>query len=62
MKSLVYIRTVLWGFAGIGSRGSNGDDLRKVKPLGLLGVAAVLLVAFGITLYGIATIAVSSLK
>lgn len=62
MKLLVYVRTVLWGFIGIGSRGSNSEDLTKVRPLGLLAVAAVLLALFGLTLYGVATLAVSSLQ
>lgn len=62
MKLLVYIRTVLWSFIGIGTRKGGSGDLAKVKPLGLLGVAAVLLAVFGATLYGLATFAVSTLK
>ena len=62
MKLLVYVRTVLWGFIGIGTHKSGREDLAKVRPLGLLGVAAVLLAVLGVTLYGVATFAVSTLK
>ncbi|MES2482353.1 MAG: DUF2970 domain-containing protein [Pseudomonadota bacterium] len=61
-KSLVYIRTVLWGFVGIGSRNGGADDLAKVKPLGLVAVAAVVLAVFGLTIFGLANLAVSTLK
>ena len=62
MNLLAYIRTVLWSFIGIGSRSGNGEDLAKVKPLGLLAVAAVLLAVFGFTIFGLANLAVSTLK
>lgn len=61
-KLLVYIRTVLWSFIGIGSRKGGADDLAKVEPLGLLAVAAVLLAVFGFTIFGLANLAVSTLK
>jgi hypothetical protein len=61
MKLLAYIRTVLWSFIGISSRTSNREDLTKVKPLGLLAVAAVILAIFGFTLFGLANLAVSTL-
>jgi hypothetical protein len=62
MKMLVYIRTVLWSLIGIGSRAGNSEDLGKVKPLGLLGVAAVLVAVFLLTLYGLVHLAVGTLK
>lgn len=62
MNLLVYVRTVLWGFIGIGTRKSGKADLAKVTPLGLLGVAAILLAVLGVTLYGLATFAVSTLQ
>jgi hypothetical protein len=62
MNLLAYFRTVLWGFLGVRRRASADQDIGKVKPLGLLGVAAVLLAVFGFTLYGLATFAVSTLK
>lgn len=62
MRLLVYFRTVLWSFIGIGSRASNGEDLAKVKPLGLLAVAGVLVLVFLGTLFGLAHLAVGSLQ
>jgi hypothetical protein len=62
MKLLAYFRTVLWSFIGISSRASNREDLAKVKPLGLLVVAAVVLAVFGFTLVGLANLAVSTLR
>lgn len=62
MNLLAYIRTVLWSFIGIGTRTSNREDLTKVKPLGLLVVATVILALFGFSLYGLANLAVSTLK
>jgi hypothetical protein len=62
MKLLAYIRTVLWSFFGIGSRASNREDLSKVKPLGLLVVAAVILDIFGFSLFGLANLAMSTLQ
>jgi hypothetical protein len=62
MNLLAYFRTVLWSFLGIRRRASADADMGKVKPLGLLGVAALLLAVFGFTLYGLASFAVSTLK
>jgi hypothetical protein len=62
MTLLAYIRTVLWSFIGIGSRASNREDLAKVKPLGLMVVAAVILALFGFSLFGLANLAVSTLQ
>jgi hypothetical protein len=62
MKLLVYFRTVLWSFAGIGSRASNSEDLGKVKPLGLLAAAVVLLAAFLGTIFGLVHLAVGTLE
>lgn len=62
MNLLVYFRTVLWSFVGIGSRATNSDDLAKVKPLGLLAVAGVLLAAFLATIFGLVHLAVGTLK
>jgi hypothetical protein len=62
MNLLAYIRTVLWSFIGIGARSGNSEDLAKVKPLVLLGVAAVLLVVFVVTIIALANLAVSTLK
>ena len=60
MKLLVYIRTVLWGFFGVGGRA--GEDLGKVKPLALVAVAAGLPAALGLPLVGLANLAVSTLQ
>lgn len=62
MKSLVYIRTVLWSFIGIGSRAKNSEDLAKVKPLGLLAVAFALVAVFLLTIFGLVHLAVGTLK
>lgn len=62
MKLLAYIRTVLWSFIGISSRTSNREDLANVKPLGLLVVAAVIAVIFGLSLVGLANLAVRTLQ
>lgn len=62
MNLLAYIRTVLWSFLGIRRRSSADEDMGKVKPLALLGVAAMMVAVLGFTLYGIATLAVSRLQ
>lgn len=62
MKLLVYLRTVLWSFIGIGSRASNSEDLAKVQPLGLLAAAVVLVAAFLLTIFGLVQLAVGTLK
>ena len=62
MNLLVYIRTVLWSFVGIGRRPGSSEDLAKVKPLGLFAVAIVLLATFLFTIFGLANLAVSTLK
>lgn len=62
MNLLVYIRTVLWSFVGIGRRSGSSEDLSKVKPLGLFAVAIVLLAIFLVTLFGLANLAVSTLQ
>lgn len=62
MKLLVYIRTVLWGFIGIGSGAKNREDLAKVKPFGLFAVAVALVGVFLVTVLGLANLAVSTLK
>jgi hypothetical protein len=40
-KLLVYIRTVLWSFIGIGTRKGGADDMAKGEPLGLLAVSTL---------------------
>ena len=62
MKSLVYFRTVLWGFIGIGSRAGNSEDLGKVRPLGLFAVAGILVAVFLGGIFGLVHLAVGSLK
>jgi len=62
MNLLAYFRTVLWGFLGVGRRCATNPDAAKVKPLGLLGVAAFLVAVFGFVLFGLANLAVSTLK
>lgn len=62
MNLLVYIRTVLWSFIGIGRRSGSSEDLAKVKPVGLFAVAIVLLAIFLVTLFGLANLAVSTLQ
>lgn len=62
MKLLVYFRTVLWSFIGIGGRSRNSEDLGKMKPLGLLAVAGVLLALFLMIIFGLVHLAVATLK
>jgi amino acid transporter len=62
MNLLANFRTVLWSFVGIGTSSTAGEDAAKVKPLALLGVAAILLIIFGVTVYGLAHFAVSTLQ
>lgn len=62
MNLLAYFRTVLWGFFGVRRRASAEKDMDKVKPLGLLAIAAVLLAVLGFILHGLASLAVSSFQ
>jgi amino acid transporter len=62
MNLLANFRTVLWSFVGIGTRSTAGEDAAKVKPLALLAIAAILLLVFGLTVYGLAHFAVSTLR
>jgi hypothetical protein len=62
MNLLAYFRTVLWGFLGIRRRSAATEDVANVSPLGLIGVAAVLLAVLGFTLLGLANLAVNTLK
>jgi hypothetical protein len=61
MGTLGYVRAVLWSFFGIRRRTAAGDELTKAEPLVLVVVAIVLAVVFGLTLYGLANLAVHSL-
>lgn len=59
METLSYVRTVLWAFFGVGRRRAARDQLAKGKPLVLITVALVLAALFGLTLWGLAKIAVA---
>jgi len=61
MGSLGYVRAVLWSFFGVRRRAAAEDELAKVRPLVLVAVAMVLAAVFGLTLYGLAHLAVHSL-
>jgi hypothetical protein len=52
---------VLWSFFGIRRRAAASDELAKVKPVALVGVALVLVLLFGLALWGFASLAVRSL-
>ena len=41
---------------------SNREDLVKIKPLGLLAFAAVIVAIFGFSLFGLANLAVRTLQ
>jgi hypothetical protein len=62
MGALVYVRMVLWSFFGIRRSAAAGDELAKVKPLAVLATAVVLASLFGLTLWGIANLAVGTLS
>jgi hypothetical protein len=62
MKSLVYFRMVLWSFLGIRRNSAAYEDMVKVGPLGLLAAAAILVALLGLTLFGLANLAVSTLE
>ena len=61
MGTLGYVRAVLWSFFGIRRRAAAGDELAKAKPLVLVAVTLALAAVFGLTLYGLANLAVHSL-
>ena len=61
MGTLGHVRAVLWSFFGIRRRAAADDELAKAKPLVLLAVAIALAAVFGLTLYGLANLAVRSL-
>jgi hypothetical protein len=61
MGSLGYVRAVLWSFFGVRRRAAADDGLAKARPLVLVAVAIVLAAVFGLTLCGLAHLAVRSL-
>lgn len=61
MGTLGYVRAVLWSFFGVRRRAAAGDELAKVKPMVLVVVAIALAAVFGLSLYGLANLAVRSL-
>ncbi len=61
MGTLGYVRTVLWSFFGIRRRAAAADELDKAEPLMLVAVAIALAAVFGLTLYGLAHLAVRTL-
>ncbi|XHS76863.1 DUF2970 domain-containing protein [Burkholderiaceae bacterium UC74_6] len=60
MSPIRYVRMVLWSFIGIGG-GAPRRELAEAKPLALIGVAVLLAALFGLTIWGLANLAVSSL-
>jgi hypothetical protein len=62
MTALVYVRMVLWSFFGIRRSAAAGEELTQVKPLAVLATAIVLASLFGLTLWGIAKLAVGTLS
>ncbi len=61
MSPIRYVRVVLWSFIGIGG-GAPRRDLSEVKPLALIGVAMLLAALFGLAIWGLANLAVSTLS
>jgi hypothetical protein len=61
MDTLSYARMVLWSFFGIRRRAAAGEEFARVKPFALAVVAIVLVALFGLTLRGLAELAVQSL-
>jgi hypothetical protein len=61
METSGYVRAVLWGFFGIRRRAAAGDELAKAKALVLVAVAIALATVFGLTLFGLANLAVRTL-
>jgi hypothetical protein len=61
MKTWGYVRAVLWGFFGVRRRAAAGDELAKAQPLVLIAFAVALAAVFGLTLYGLANLAVQAL-
>ncbi len=61
MGTLGYVRTVLWSCFGVRRSAAAGDELTKAKPLVLVAAAIALAAVFGMTLYGLAHLAVHSL-
>ena len=61
MGTLGYVRAVLWSFFGVRRRAAAGDELAKVKPMVLVVVAIASAAVFGLSLYGLANLAVRSL-
>ncbi len=62
MKLLACFRTVLWSFLGIRRSAAAVEGIAKVEPPGLPGAATVVFAIFGLTLSGLANLAVSTLK
>jgi hypothetical protein len=61
MGAVNYVRMVLWSFFGIRGRAAAGDELANAKPLVLAVVAVSLAALFGLTLWGLANLAVGTL-
>ncbi|MCU7373828.1 DUF2970 domain-containing protein [Paucibacter sp. O1-1] len=59
MSPFRYVRMVLWSFIGIGG-GASRRELAEAKPLALIGVAVLLAALFGLTLWVLANLAVST--
>ena len=58
MKTWGYVRAVLWSFFGIRRNAAANDELSHAQPLVLVLIALALAVAFGVSLYGLAQVAV----
>jgi hypothetical protein len=53
---------VLWSFFGIRRNASAAEELGRMNPFGLLGTAAAVLAVMGLTLLGLAHLAVRLLQ
>ncbi|MFT3805226.1 MAG: DUF2970 domain-containing protein [Burkholderiaceae bacterium] len=60
MGVLSYLRMVLWSFFGIRRRAAATEELSKVNPLALIGVAVVLAGLFILVLWGVASLVARS--
>lgn len=58
MEAIRYVRMVLWSFFGVRRRNAAADELAKARPVILIAVALGLAALFGLSLWGLAHLAV----
>lgn len=62
MRTLSYIRMVLWAFFGVRRRAAATEELGSARPLVLVAIALGLASSFGFTLWGLARLAADTLR